>query len=130
MQGVGVISKLEPGADVEFEDEDVLVYLGEQGAIRQPTTFRCCPLGAQLYTCSPLAECQLIELTLALPNDGTGEHEKLCCTGLVVQCCELSNSSPLYRVWVKFLDLSEETIDRLRNMTRSKHFICPFCCNF
>lgn len=117
--------------EIEFEPEkEVLVFLGNQDGIRQPHTFQLCPLGVQLYTSNPVQECLLIDLKLALPAlDGEGEEE-VSCTGLVAQCLPSQNGKDLYRVWVKFLDLAPDLVERIRILTTDRKFICPFCRNF
>lgn len=110
-------------------DEDVVVYLGDEEAVQQPETFRFCPLGVQFYSHSAVAEYELLECRFAVP-DANGDLAEIECAGLVVQCCEPLNGNKLYRIWVKFLNLSEDTVQHIRNLSRSQRLICPFCQNF
>ena len=125
-----MISRRKTSETVEFKaEDDVLVYLGDNDAIEQPETFQFCPLGVQLYTCSAVAECELLDCKFTIP-DADGNNEEVRCTGLVVQCSEPLNGDKLYRVWVKFLDLPAETVQRIQEVTQNQRFICPFCENF
>lgn len=110
-------------------DENVVVYLGDKEAIEQPETFRFCPLGVQFYSHSAVAEYALLECRFNVPNVN-GDLAEIECTGLVVQCCEPMNGDTLYRIWVKFLNLSEETLQHIQNLARRQRLICPFCRNF
>ena len=110
--------------------DDVLVYLGEETGMAQPDTFRLCPLGLQFYTSNPMDECRLVELTFTVPADDHAEQEKITCTGLVAQCCEPDNGQNLYRVWVKFLDVPESTLERLKTLCTGHDLICPYCSNY
>lgn len=116
---------------IEFRgNSEVLVYQGETNAIRQPETFQFCALGLQLYTPDPLPECHLLDLQFALPtDDGMDEEETIHCTGMVAQCSAPSNGTGMYRVWIKFLDLPEEKVQRIRQFTTSRNFTCPWCAN-
>lgn len=127
-----MISKRETSDTIDFEkDRAVMVYVGDKEAVRQPETFQFCPLGVQFYSCQPLEECTLLEFSLALPPvSDEGEEEEVSCTALVAQCCEPANGDTMYRVWVKFLDLSPETVERIQRVTQQNGFICPFCANF
>lgn len=112
-------------------DEEVLVYQGEQKAVKQPRTFQFCPLGVQLYTEAPVKECTLMDLTLSLPAEHEPERDEIVhCTGLVAQCCAAEGGQKLYRVWVKFIDLPENLAERIRAFTQHKRLTCPFCQNF
>lgn len=126
-----VIASSSKSDEIKFADEkDVLVYLGDHDGIRQPRTFQLCPLGVQLYTCEPVQECCLIDLTLTLPTADGLDEEQVTCTGLVAQCLPSQNGTQLFRIWVKFLDLAPETIERIRVLTADRKFTCPFCINF
>lgn len=124
-----MISRRDTSETIDFEQDDgVLVYFGDHHAIRQPETFQFCPLGVQLYTSSPVAECELLECSFTIPGEQEDEH--VHCIGLVAQCCEPQDGDTLYRVWVKFLDLPAETVQRIQQLTKNQRFICPFCENF
>lgn len=126
-----MISAITTTNEIEFEPEkEVLVFLGNQDGTRQPDTFRLCPLGVQLYTANPVEECQLIDLKLSLPTADGESEESVACTGLVAQCLPSQNGKNLFRIWIKFLDLAPETIERIRVLTTDRKFICPFCNNF
>jgi hypothetical protein len=126
----GVISRLKISEGIDFKtEEDVLVYLGDQDGIRQPETFQFCPLGVQLYTCSPVADYELLDCKFTIPG-ANGATEEVRCVGIVVQCCEPDNGTQLYRVWVKFIDLPVETVQRIQQLTTNQRFICPFCENY
>lgn len=126
-----MISTATTSDDIEFEGEkEVLVFHGEHEGVSQPQTFRLCPLGVQLYTSEPVEECSLIDLRVALPTENGEGEEHVNCTGLVAQCLPSQNGTTLYRVWVKFLDLTPETADRIRVLTADCKFSCPFCLNF
>ena len=111
-------------------EEDILVYLGEEEALPQPETFRLCPLGAQLFTGSPMEECTLIDLKLSLPGLNGAGPEMVQCTGLVAQCKPPDDENPRYQVWVKFLDMPQETLHRIEEVTRDHKLTCPYCANF
>ncbi len=110
-------------------DDGVVVYLGDDEAIAQPDTFRCCPLGVQFYSQSSVAEYELLECRFAVPG-ANGNQTEIQCIGLVVQCCEPLNGDKLYRIWVKFLDLPDDSLQHIRQLARSQRLICPFCENF
>lgn len=125
-----MIAKADTPESIDFVPEsEVLVYCDDDEAMKQPDTFQFCPLGVQLYTFKPIKECQLIDFTLDLPGEN-GTCDQVACTGLVAQCCAEDGGQERYRVWVKFLDLGPEMAERIRLLTTSKRFTCPFCLNF
>ena len=110
--------------------EGVLVFHGdEHEGVTQPRTFRCCPLGVQLYNRRKLPTYELVEFTLEFPEVANESGQVLSCTGIVAQC-QFEKSVNLYRIWVKFLDLPESVQDRLRTLTQALDLLCPFCENF
>ncbi len=108
--------------------DPVTVVVGRGQGIRQPDTFRVCPLGIQLYSKKSIPEFELLEFNIDVPgNNGTPEAIK--CTGVVVHC-RPEKESPLYRVWVKFLDLPESERSRIQCVAKHSKFLCPYCENF
>lgn len=108
----------------------VRVLVGKNGSgVPQPDTFRVCPLGLQFYSKRPLPEFELIEFRVALP-DASGRRRAVKCTGVVVHCREDAEHSPLYRVWIKFLDLPEEQRNKIQCFAKQSNFLCPYCENF
>lgn len=106
----------------------VTVFVGDDGAISQPDTFRFCPLGAQLYTRREMEECSILEFKLDLP-DGTAPASQIACSGVVVNC-QPNDSGSMYRVWIKFLDLPDSARENIKCFAKSSEFLCPFCENY
>lgn len=126
-----MIARSQVSDDIEFlPEQEVVVYAGDEEATLQPDTFQFCPLGVQLYTTEPMKECQMMELTLALPAETDAEALQVQCIGFVAQCCPAESKEGLYRVWVKFLDLPTDLFERIRRLATSRKFTCPFCKNF
>ena len=117
--------------DIDFlPEEEVVVFMGGEDGLAQPDTFQFCPLGIQFYARDPIPECTLIGLTLSLPAAQGEESTEVECTGVVAQCCEASQKAGMHRIWVKFMDIDETTVERIRHLTTSRRFVCPFCANF
>ncbi len=110
-------------------DDGVLVYCGDHDALKQPSTFQFCPLGVQLYTRQPIPEFEVLEFKIDVPAENNDTRE-LVCTGIVVHCRLEEENADLYRVWIKFIDLSPDACDAIQNVSREKKHICPFCRNF
>ncbi len=115
---------------MDVEDNDVMIYYDDEAGQPQPSTFRLCPLGVQFYASHPIAECSLIELTLAVPGTADDHSEPVKCVGYIAQCCAPDNGSDMFRIWVKFLDLTSEIQDRLQTVCNARQLKCPFCENF
>ncbi len=112
-----------------LENKPVTVVLDEQDAVKQPNTFRVCPLGIQLYSPKPLPEFEILEFDICIPELGGKKKEDIRCTGVVVRCAKDGDPS-LYRVWVKFLDLPEAKRNRLKCISENAKLKCPYCENF
>jgi hypothetical protein len=110
------------------QEKEVFVVFGQNGAVRQPATFRCCPLGIQFYTQEEVAQYRVVDIKLAVP-DSTNLPAEIDCSGVVVHC-ERMNSSEAYRVWVYFLDLPEPVRGHLQCMAKQSETLCPYCENF
>lgn len=115
---------------MDLEENDVMVYYGDEAGQRQPDTFRLCPLGVQFYATHPVDECSLIELTLTVPGPAGELPEPVTCVGYIAQCSAPDSSSDKFRIWVKFLDLTPEVQDRLQTVCNAQQLKCPFCENF
>ena len=109
------------------QDQDILVYLGEDKATPQPSTFRCCPLGIQLYAPRKVEDYKLLELDFEVPGR-TGNKVRINCNGVVVNCYLAEND--LYRVCVKFLDLPDDTREEILHLANATERLCPYCRNF
>lgn len=94
----------------------------------QRNDFRLCPLGVQFYSSRRIPEFQLTEFRLTPP--GAAKNGKaLTCTGMVV-CCKPVENRRLYRIWIKFLDLTPSQESQLRSLARRGKYLCPYCENF
>ena len=108
----------------------VLVFRGEEeDGVPQPETFRCCPLGLQFYAKDALPTYRVIELTIDDPGDGTTEAKPVDCSGVVVHS-QYDEEKALFRTWVMFVDVPEETRQRFGCLARSSDFLCPHCENY
>ncbi len=112
----------------ESRSSDVLVYMNDHEATRQPQSFQFCPLGVQFCMPDPLSECDVLEFRVNVPGDD-GASSEITCTGFVVNCCK-DPDSDMYRIWVKFLDLPLQTCAHLQRISRENNFLCPYCENF
>lgn len=106
----------------------VSVSLANRAALKQPDTFRLCPLGLQFFSRRPPELFTLLEVTIAIPGR-RGRPKQIRCTGAVVHH-QYDKYEKNYRVWLQFLDLPEEAKERLRCTGRSSGFICPHCRNY
>jgi hypothetical protein len=107
----------------------VTLVMGDSPSeIKQPGTFRVCPLGIQLYSSKNLPEFELLEFRISIPQED-GTAEEITCTGVVVHS-RLDQESSLYRVWVKFLDLPEGKRNRIQCIAKTSSYLCPYCENF
>lgn len=110
--------------------EDVLVFHGDEDeGVAQPGTFRCCPLGIQLYNRREIPLFELVEFTLKIPPLEEAPVETITCTGIVASC-RPDETTDLYHVYVKFLDLPESARQRLQRITQTLDHLCPFCANY
>ena len=67
--------------------DDVLVFHGdEEEGVAQPVTFRCCPLGIELYHHRELPLYELVEFTLEVPALDEVPVQTISCTGIVADC--------------------------------------------
>jgi hypothetical protein len=109
--------------------QPVTVLVGSQKkGVKQPDTFRVCPLGIQLYSRKNLPEFELIEFRIQIPGKN-GASEDVACTGVVVHS-RLDKETQLYRVWIKFIDLPESKRNRIQCVAKESSFLCPYCENF
>ena len=110
--------------------EDVLVFHGDEAeGVEQPGTFRCCPLGIQLYNRREIPLFELVEFTLELPAISGDPVHTISCTGIVASCRRDADTE-LFHVYVKFLDLPESARLRLQHITQTLDHLCPFCENY
>ena len=113
--------------DVQQDDNPILVYADDERGTPQPSSFRCCPLGIQLYTHKQIELFNIIALKVNAPGVN-GEDVEIECSGVVVHCQPQEDS--LYRLWVKFLDIPESARQHLTCFTESTPYKCPYCENF
>ena len=111
------------------ERPPVTLVLSESEEVRQPDTFRVCPLGIQFYSPHPLPEFEILEFAIRVPN-GRKKAEEITCTGVVVHCRKGENNAGNYRIWVKFMDLPEAHRKRIKCVASSSELLCPYCENF
>lgn len=120
----------EPHSPAPRRDPRVVVYAGDAPPSEQPRQFRCCPLGIQIYTRSPVEEFNLLDVDVHLPGNGQDGDGRIQCNGVVVSCRRQEDDDGLYQVWVKFLDLPEHHKQRLQCLKPSGENICPYCANY
>lgn len=100
--------------------------------MRQPPTFKLCPLGMQFSSDRPIEAFQVIELTIDVPpgaDDTAGAQPRIICSGVVVHC-QSDSGAPTFRVWAKFLDLPADVRARIERLSQNKHLLCDHCLNF
>ena len=112
--------------DFEVQPE-VLVYASCPQGIKQPGTFRCCPLGVQFYSHSDIPMYSVMEIKLDFPVED--QTVPIDCSGVVVYS-EFDKKSGMYRIWVTFLDLDEEKKKRLKCLGKCTETLCPHCENY
>jgi hypothetical protein len=112
-----------------LQDRPVTVVLGEHEHVKQPSNFRVCPLGIQLYSPRKFPEFGVLEFTIRIPGRDGEKSEDIQCTGVVVRCAK-DNDVSLYRIWVKFLDLPEAKRNRIKCLSKTAKLKCPYCENF
>ncbi len=106
----------------------VTVVLGRNQQVKQPATFRICPLGIQFYSPRAMPEFDVVEFTIHVPGrNGSGEAVQV--TGVVVHC-RPEKGDDSYRIWIKFLDLPESKRKRIECFAKSAETLCPYCENF
>ncbi|MFH0909502.1 MAG: PilZ domain-containing protein [bacterium] len=105
---------------------DVMVFLGAKDCIKQPQTFRLCPLGLQFYSPKRLNEFDLMEFTIDVPDKGHRTRTQKC-IGAVVRC---QREEKNYRVWVKFIDLPRTASENIRCISKKGNHLCCYCENF
>lgn len=106
---------------------EVLVHVDSDHGVRQPATFRCCPLGVQFYSERQVPQYSILNFTLSIPENP--HLAKVECSGAVVHCEKL-NGDVNYRIWLYFLDLPETARPHLHCFAKEASFLCPFCENF
>ncbi len=102
--------------------------VGSDDEVEQPVGFRCCPLGVQYYSTSPMEEFSTLEMDIQVPDE-KGTTEKITCHGAVVHC-ERPDEESLYRIWVLFVDLDKDVRSRLECVSSEKALRCEHCMNF
>ncbi len=108
--------------------ESVLVFRGEDEAVAQPETFRCCPLGLQFYARDAFPTYRVLDLKVEVPADGGG-RTPFDCSGVVVHS-EYDEERELFRTWVVFVDVPPEVRQRFDCLARKGGFLCPHCENY
>ena len=106
----------------------VEVHLNGDGAVTQPHTFRCCPLGIQFYAKTELPAYRVLSLKVE-EGGAEGQPVLVDCTGLGVHT-QYEQEREMYRTWVVFMDLEQDTRDRLHCVARDNDTLCPHCMNF
>lgn len=108
----------------------ITVHMGDDCAEQSRDSFTLCPLGLQFYSSKPVNEFDLFEFNLGGASASRGKTKTpVKCTGAVVRCQEEKESSR-YRVWIQFLDLPQETREKLRCVARKGKHLCSYCENF
>jgi hypothetical protein len=108
--------------------QEVLVFCGDEGGVRQPDTFRCCPLGLQFYSPKELPSYQVLEFKVKAPSDAAA-GVPVDCSGVVVHS-QYEDKRGMYRVWVAFLDLDEGVRRGLECFAKDAKLTCPHCMNY
>jgi hypothetical protein len=107
----------------------IQVALNRQPAVLQPNeTFRVCPLGLQFYSPKKVADFQMLDFRMQMAQPGDRPIE-IICSGVVVHC-QKENGTGRYRVWVKFLDLAQDSTARLECAAKNADTLCPHCENY
>ncbi|HMP91183.1 MAG TPA: hypothetical protein PJ991_13365 [Kiritimatiellia bacterium] len=109
--------------------KDVVVFTDDGKGTVQPQTFQMCGLGLQFYSDRKIDEFEIMELDLTV-NDDPDNPENVHCTGAVVRCQEVNESSGRYRVWLKFIDTPETSCSKIACIARKGKHLCTFCENF
>jgi len=110
----------------EAETCGVLLMMNDEAMLPQAEDFHCCGLGTQFCTEKQLENHSVLNIRMAVP-DGDGSLE-IDCSGVVVHS-EPADDSDCFRTWVYFLDLPQETTQRLRLLSKNRGLTCPFCEN-
>ncbi|MFH0880911.1 MAG: PilZ domain-containing protein [Lentisphaerota bacterium] len=82
----------------------------------------------QLCSEKQMPEFEVIDFKIDL-SDTSNEQKSIDCCGVVVNCQQEKGSS-MYRVWVKFMDMSEKDQESIRKMAKHSRLLCPYCENF
>ncbi len=106
----------------------VTLVLGARKDVRQPESFRVCPLGMQLCSPHPLPQFEMLSFTIDTA-DTDNQPKQITCTGFVANC-QPEKDSDLYRIWIKWMDLQEEDRQCIQRISKHTEHLCPYCENF
>ena len=108
--------------------QPVALYLGNDEAVKQPETFRVCPLGMQLTSPRSIPAFELLNFKIDAPDED-GNTRQIDCCGVVVNC-QPDDSGSQYRVWIKFIDMPEKDRQSIHRIAKTAKHLCPYCENF
>lgn len=114
--------------DVLHGRKAVHVIAHGEKPVGQPEGFRICPLGLQFYFPRKIPKFEIVDFRLAKNGNGRKPKE-VYCSGVVVHCLRVEDRR-MFRIWVKFLDLSKTQQNQIRVMARAGKHLCPYCMNF
>lgn len=109
--------------------DSATVILNNKHHLKQPATFRLCPLGLQFYSVKKMPEFELVEFKMEVPSKSGKKQVKVDVSGVVVNC-RPERDSKQYRVWIKFVDLKESLREYIRGLAKSCKTLCPYCENY
>ena len=109
--------------------DSTTVILNNKHRVKQPATFRLCPLGLQFYSVKKLPEFELVEFKMEVPAKKGRKQVKVDVSGVVVNC-RPEKESKQYRVWIKFVGLQESIRKHIRGLAKTCKTLCPYCENY
>ena len=105
------------------------VILNNKHHLKQPGTFRLCPLGVQFYSVKKMPEFELVEFKMDVPAKNGKKPVRVDVSGIVVNC-RPEKDSKQYRIWIKFVDLKESIREHIQGLAKSCKTLCPYCENY
>ncbi|MBU0677071.1 MAG: hypothetical protein KJ626_03065 [Verrucomicrobia bacterium] len=116
------------GTEQLAEDSaDVVVFLNDEKAVKQPEGFRCCPLGIQFFSEKPVEQYRIVSFRLEIPQGQNSSSVE--CAGTIVKSIR-DDDSGMYRNWISFLDIPDEIRSDLECKSRESGLFCPYCQNY
>ncbi|HBA82910.1 MAG TPA: hypothetical protein DCZ95_02335 [Verrucomicrobia bacterium] len=116
-------------SDCPHFKQPVDLFIGNNDeAVHQPDSFRVCPLGMQLTSPRSIPAFEILSFTIDVPEDN-GQLRQIDCCGVVVNC-QPEKDSELFRIWIKFIDMTEKDRQSIHQIAKTSKHLCPYCENF
>ncbi len=107
--------------------DDVKLVLGGGDGCNNPKFLQCCHLG-MIFLCESKVD-DFRQLQFNLSFDETSDADcTISCKGVVVDS-NFEEDYGMYKTYMIYTDIDENTKSRLKTISKEKQLRCPYCMN-